>query len=308
MGSKIDVKEVDQLTMQRKLKRRKECINVILDILSKNEKTWEPMMLNKNFAKQALRPLLFYLAIDATYCLAQAVFSFYELAYQIEIHVSRFQVYELFWFRILNSTTIGTLIVNSAARLFMMTRAQKAEHPLNMSKGICSWTFVKSWVSYVRVHSPFLYYSLALATPPMLTHVIPGIAMYPFLLVLLLGAVGLEYKLARYSSKWGKREEFIKPFAVRALGRLVLYFTVCGVLSCAYNWMCLVYEDPPLVRAYTGEPGQAQHFDWDIFWDFYGRPIRSDNLSRSLTCFLYMWMKSVATFLQVTASVPFLIF
>eukprot|EP00388_Colpodella_angusta_P004297 GDKJ01014274.1.p1 GENE.GDKJ01014274.1~~GDKJ01014274.1.p1 ORF type:complete len:382 (+),score=9.04 GDKJ01014274.1:1-1146(+) len=136
---------------------------------------------------------------------------------QSESQLSYLQLYQCVYFMIFNSALPATLLVNSIAH------GDLQQTDITVT--------VTSKVAHV-IRSPFLVVALLLLGPGILTHIIPGILLYNFVVIPLLAIpVGLEVCIRRLSPRLPTKVILVLRMTIR----VAALFFVSAALSIAFN-------------------------------------------------------------------------
>jgi hypothetical protein len=198
--------------------------------------------------------------------------------------LSRWAQYQLFYFKLLNSSQVmATVLVNAALRVVYAPMRAEATLP-EVSEEIGAEDHEGAVIKPPAIspkrlwdrasHDPFLVLSIALVTPALVTHIVPFCVYYAVLPAALLFALALTTLLTWRFTPPGDvvdrhNRYVVRAVVVRAIHRIVAQVGTALVLQLAFNYAALTYTH-----------------EADVSYD---GTMRSEWEARSLACWVERW-------------------
>jgi hypothetical protein len=198
--------------------------------------------------------------------------------------LSRWAQYQLFYFKLLNSSQVmATVLVNAALRVVYAPMRAEATLP-EVSEKIGAEDHEGAVIKPPAIspkrlwdrasHDPFLVLSIALVTPALVTHIVPFCVYYAVLPAALLFALALTTLLTWRFTPPGDvvdrhNRYVVRAVVVRAIHRIVAQVGTALVLQLAFNYAALTYTH-----------------EADVSYD---GTMRSEWEARSLACWVERW-------------------
>ena len=280
---------------------RSESMARCLAVLDNDDDSFERVLFASRMVDSAMTPMRWVLFVDFLYCVALVLVSLVDAINQQRTqYLSFWATYELFYFRLLNSSTIPCFAVSSVlsailsgkqnvfTRRVLHTTAIGSEERKNdqsNSKLFQQFSDLRlNLLSHPATRSWYCRCAFIVLIPAVVSHSLPGVIICFVLVPILAGSVAAE-RLCRSPTQWFRRSAALWVFC-RAVSRLVLNFVVSVVLSISFN--------VALLRLYHhGENG------YTCTWlDC----ITLELDSRSLACTLNSLTASAVNFLQTMSS------
>eukprot|EP00744_Colponema_vietnamica_P011080 GILI01015593.1.p1 GENE.GILI01015593.1~~GILI01015593.1.p1 ORF type:complete len:706 (+),score=82.67 GILI01015593.1:1275-3392(+) len=182
------------------------------------------------------------------------------------------QMYEVICFMIFNSSLPSSLLVNAILHA-------------DLGPGMQATT-VFGWIKYVA-RRPFVLVTFFLLAPPFVTHVIPGLFLYCWLLV---PPMAIVIFLEAYLRRRSTRRRSKRLVAARVFCRVAILFTTAIVFSVSFN----------AADGYIWKWAREERFTTGSYTaKEYISAIEQDYNSRSLACVWEHLFATISNFLQM---------
>ena len=185
--------------------------------------------------------------------------------------LSWFDRYQVVYFQILNSTAVGSLLVDSVVRVTLRRR-----HDFKLM---------------LLLQNPYVCASLLLILPPLITHCLIGAVLYVWVIGPLLGLPLYVNYLIQNSHFLRRNSTITILFVLRSATRVAIIFSVCTALSLSFNY-----------TAYFLYRGNPNHYDNanDVIppQQQYLNVLGDDYNARSYACMFEEWTATVQSVMQ----------
>ena len=191
-----------------------------------------------------------------------------------EKQLSRFQTYECVFFLLMNSPLPSSLLVGAVARADLGGSALHSQTARSKLSNIAA--------------DPYVIFCALILCCPMVTHIIPGLVLYGWLTIPLLGVpILVEYQL-----RCRLTVQTRLAVGARFVSRVVILFAVSSALSLSYNLSAAyIWSAVDLVggRLHTGS------YEHGGYWEVLVRDVEA----RSIACFAEHLVETVSGILQL---------
>ncbi len=184
--------------------------------------------------------------------------------------LSWFDAYQVIYFQILNSTAVGSLLVDAVVRV---TLRRRDDFRLKL-----------------LLQSPYVCAAIVLILPALVTHCVIGAVLYAWIIVPLVGLPLFIGNVIQNSHFLRRNSTITILFILRSGVRVAIIFSVCTALSISFNYAALYFyqsdathsRGPDMMKAHT------RYFD----------AILDDYNSRSYDCLFEEWTLTVRSAMQ----------